>query len=154
MAGKWLGMLTQITPPVARVAVLFDPATTPYAGLMLRASEEAARSIALAVRAAPVNSDSEIETIMAGIAHEERSGVLVFGSAFTVAHRDAIVASANKHRVPAVYGTTLFAPRGGLMAYGTDIIDLFRRAVNYVDRILKGDKPGTCRSSSQQSLTS
>jgi putative ABC transport system substrate-binding protein len=142
MASKWLAMLTQITPPVSRVAVLFHPATTPYAGLVLQASEEAGRSIALPVRAAPVNSDSEIETVMAGIAREERSGVIVVGSAFTVAHNDAIVAVAARHRVPAVYAQPIFVKSGGLMAYGADFIDTFRRAADYVDRILKGDKPG------------
>ena len=113
MAGKWLGMLTQITPPVARVAVLFDPATTLYADLMLRSCEEAAKSLALAVRSVPVNDDTEIETAMAGVAREERSGVLVLPSVFTFTHRDAIVAIAARHRVPAVYGITLFAASGG-----------------------------------------
>jgi putative ABC transport system substrate-binding protein len=142
MAGKWLGMLTQITPPVARVAVLFDPATTTSADLMLPACEEAARSLALAVRTVPVNSESEIETAMAGVAREERGGVLVLPSAFTLAHRDAIVGIAAQHRVPAVYGISLFATSGGLMAYSTDITDLLRRAADYVDRILRGVKPG------------
>jgi putative ABC transport system substrate-binding protein len=142
MAGKWLGMLTQITPPVARVAVLFDPAPTLYADLMLRSCEEAARSLALAVRAERVNNDSEIETAMAGVAREERGGVLVLPSAFTLAHRDAIVGIAAQHRVPAVYGISLFATSGGLMAYSTDITDLLLRAADYVDRILKGAKPG------------
>jgi putative ABC transport system substrate-binding protein len=142
MAGKWLGMLTQITPPVARVAVLFDPATPLYADLMLRSCEEAARSLALAVRAERVNNDSEIETAMAGVAREERGGVLVLPSAFTLAHRDAIVGIAAQHRVPAVYGISLFATSGGLMAYSTDITDLLLRAADYVDRILKGAKPG------------
>jgi putative tryptophan/tyrosine transport system substrate-binding protein len=142
MAGKWLEMMTQITPPVTRVAVLFDPATTPYAGLMLQACEDAIKSIALAVRAAPVNNDSEVEIMMAGIAHEERGGVLVFGSAFTVSHHDTIVATANKYRVPAVYGNALFARSGGLMAYGSDLVDQYRRAADDVDHILKGNKPG------------
>ena len=142
MAGKSLGMLTQITPPVARVAVLFDPANTLYADLMLRSCEEAARSLALAVRAERVNNDSEIETAMAGVAREERGGVLVLPSAFTLAHRDAIVGIAAQHRVPAVYGISLFATSGGLMAYSTDITDLLRRAADYVDRILTGAKPG------------
>lgn len=142
MAGKWLEMLTQITPPVARVAVLFDPPTTPYAGLMLRASEEAAQSMALAVRPTPVNDESEIEAVMERLAHEERSGVLVFGSAFTVAHRVGIVASAARHRVPAVYGNPLFTASGGLMAYGSDQADQFRRAGEYVDHLLKGDRVG------------
>ena len=142
MAGKWLEMLTQITPPVPRVAVLFDPATTRYADLVLRSCEEAAKSLALAVRSVRVNDDTEIETAMAGVAREERGGVLVLPSVFTFTHRDAIVAIAARHRVPAVYGITLFAASGGLMAYSTDITDLLRRAADYVDRILNGAKPG------------
>ncbi len=142
MAGKWLEMLTQIAPPVARVAVLFDPETTLYAGLVLRSCEEAAKSLALAVRSVPVNDDFEIETAMAGVAREERGGVLVLPSAFTVVHRDTIVAIAARQRVPAVYGISLFAASGGLIAYSTDITDLLRRAADYVDRILKGAKPG------------
>jgi putative ABC transport system substrate-binding protein len=88
MAGKWLEMLTQITPPVVRVSVLFDPATAPYAGLMLREIEQAASSLALVTRAAPCHDDAEVEAMMAELAHEERSGLLVLGSVFTVSHRD------------------------------------------------------------------
>ena len=103
MAGKWLGILTQITPPVARVAVLYNPATTPYADLLLRDLEAASSSIAVAVRAAPVNDDAEIEAMMAGLAREERGGVLVIPCAFTIVHRDTIIALAARHRLPAVY---------------------------------------------------
>ena len=141
MAGKWLGMLTQITPPVARMAVLFNPATAPYAGLMLRAIEDAASSLAIVVRAAPCRDDAEIAAVMTNLAREERSGLLVMPDAFTLVHRDAIVALASRHRVPAVYPYRLFAGVGGLMSYGVDQDDLFRRAAGYIDRILKGDKP-------------
>jgi putative ABC transport system substrate-binding protein len=139
MAGKWLEMLTQIT--VGRVAVLFNPASTPYAGLMLHAIEETAPSFAVAVRAAPVNSDSEVEAMMAGLAQEEHGGVLVLPSVFTVTHRAAIIALAAHHRLPAVYSYSFFAAYGGLMSYGVDLADLYRRAADYVDRILKGIKP-------------
>jgi putative ABC transport system substrate-binding protein len=153
MAGKWLEMLTQITPPVARVAMLFNPATTPYANLMLRAMEEAAPSSAVAVRAAPVNSDSEVDAMMAALAREERGGVLVLTSIFTVTHRDAIIALAARHRLPAVYAFPFFAEAGGLMSYGVDVADVHRRAADYVNRILKGEKPGTCRFKCRSSST-
>jgi putative ABC transport system substrate-binding protein len=110
--------------------------------LVLRSCEQAAKSLALAVRAVRVNDDAEIETAMAEVAREERGGVLVLPSACTVVHRDAIVAIAVRHRVPAAYGISLFAASGGLMAYSTDIADLLRRAADYVDRILMGAKPG------------
>jgi putative tryptophan/tyrosine transport system substrate-binding protein len=142
MAGKWLGMLTQITPPVARAAVLFNPATAIYAGLMLRAIEETAPSLAMTVRAAPVHDDAKIEAMMAGLSREERGGVLVLPGTFATAHRDAIVALAARHRLPAVYPDRFFAAAGGLMSYGTDNDDLFRRVAAYVDRLLKGAKPG------------
>jgi putative tryptophan/tyrosine transport system substrate-binding protein len=142
MAGKWLSMLTQIAPPVARAAVLYNPTTTPYAGLMLRAFEAAAPSLALAVRAAPVHDDAEIETAMTGIAREERAGLVVPPSVFATVHRDVVVALAARHRLPAVYPWPFFVAAGGLMSYGTDQSDLFQRAASYVDRILKGEKPG------------
>jgi putative tryptophan/tyrosine transport system substrate-binding protein len=142
MAGKWLEMLTQITPPVERVAVLFNPATTPYADLIIRTIEDAAPSFAVAVRAAPVDSESDIEAMMAGLAREERGGVLVLPTVFTVSHRDAIIALAARHRLPAVYSFRFFAADGGLMSYGSDLADLHRRSAAYVDRILKGNRPG------------
>ena len=141
MAGTWLGMLTQITPPVVHAAVLFNPATAPYAGLYLRAIEDAARSLTVAARAAPVSDDSEVAAMMAGLAREERGGLLVVPSPFTLVHRDAIVALAARHRLPAVYPYRLFAAAGGLMSYGVDFTDAFRRSATYVDRILKGEKP-------------
>jgi putative tryptophan/tyrosine transport system substrate-binding protein len=141
MAGKWLGMLTQIVPRVARAAVLYNPATAPYAGLYLRGIEEAALSLAVAVQAAPVSDDAGVAVMMAALAHEERGGVLVVPSAFTLVHRDAIVILAARNRLPAVYPYRLFAAVGGLMSYGFDQDDQFRRAAAYVDRILKGEKP-------------
>ena len=142
MAGKWLEMLTQITPPVTRVAMLFNPTTTPYANLMLRAMEEAAPSFAVTVQAAPVNSDSEVDAVMAALAREGHGGVLVLTSIFTATNRDAIIALTARHRLPAVYAFPFFAEAGGLMSYGVDIADVHRRAADYVNRILKGDKPG------------
>jgi putative ABC transport system substrate-binding protein len=142
MYGKWVGMLTQITPPIAHVAALYNPKTAPFAGLMLRAIEDAALSRALSVRAAPVNDDAEVETMMAGLAREERGGLLVTGSAFTANHRRSIVALAAKYRLPAVYPYRYFIDAGGMMSYGIDQADLFRRAAAYVDRILKGERPG------------
>src|ERR1019366_8182210 len=141
MAGKWLGMLTQITPPVAHVTVLYNPATAPYAGLLLRAIEAAASSIAVAVRVAPVNDDAEIEAMMAGLAREGRGGVLVMPSAFTIVHRDTIVALAARHRLPAVYAYRFYTAAGGLMSYSVDLNDQFRRSADYCDRILKHAEP-------------
>jgi putative ABC transport system substrate-binding protein len=141
MAGKWLGMLTQITPPVTRVAVLYNPATAPYAGMMLRVIKDAAPTFAVSVRAVPVRDVAEIEAMMTGLAREERGGVLVLPDSFAAAHRDAIIALAARYRLPAVYSYSYFAASGGLMSYAIEPNDLFRRAGAYVDRILKGAKP-------------
>ena len=138
---KWLGMLTQLTPPVANVAALYNPATTPYAPLLLHAIEEVAPALAVAVRAAAVKDDAEIDAMMAGLAREERSGLLVLPDIFNNAHRDAIVALAARYRLPAVYPFHWFVTAGGLMSYGIEIPELFRRSTTYVDRILKGAVP-------------
>src|SRR5262249_58909397 len=116
MAGKWLRMLTQITPPVSRVAVLYNPATAPFAGLLLRAIEEAAPSLKVTVRAAPVNDDAEIEALMVGLAREDRGGLLVLPNLFTTVHRDTIVALATRNRLPAVYAFRYFTAIGGLLS--------------------------------------
>jgi putative ABC transport system substrate-binding protein len=141
MASKWLGMLAQITPPVAQVAVLFNPATAPFAGLMLRAIEEAAPSFAVVVRATPCRDDAEIEAMMTELAGEKRGGLLVLPDIFTVVHRAAIVASAARTHLPAIYWNRLFVANGGLMSYGIDINDLHLRSAVYIDLILKGAKP-------------
>jgi putative ABC transport system substrate-binding protein len=141
MVSKWLGMLTQLTPPVANVAALYNPATTPYAPLLLHAIEQVAPSLAVAVRAAPVKDDAEIEATMVGLAREDRGGLLVLPDIFNNQHRDAIVALAARHHLPAVYPFRFFTVAGGLMSYGIDIIDVFRRSGAYVDRILKGSAP-------------
>jgi putative tryptophan/tyrosine transport system substrate-binding protein len=133
-------MLTQITPPVARVAVLYNPVVFP-GKWMLQSIEEAARSLAVAVRAVPVNDDAELEAMMAGLTREEHGGVLVLPDPFTGGHR-AIVALAARHRLPAVYPFRFFIASGGLMSYGPDVEDIYRRSADYVDRILKGAKPG------------
>src|SRR6516225_5792588 len=141
MAGKWLRMLTQIIPPVARVAVLFNPTTAPFAGLMLRVIEESTASLAVAVGAAPCHDDAEIETMMTGLAREEGAGLLVLPENFVIVHRDAIITLAARYRLPAVYPYRFFTRSGGLMSYSIDQNALFRRAASYVDRILKGAKP-------------
>ena len=141
MADKWLELLTQITPPVAHIAVLYNPATAGVASLSLRALEQAAPAAAVAVRAAPCHDDAEIDATITALAQEQRGGVLVLGDAFTTLHRDAIVALAARHSLPAVYPFRTFVAAGGLMSYGIDQADAYRRSAAYVDRILKGAKP-------------
>jgi len=141
MANKWLSMLAQISPPTARTTALFNPATAPFASLMLRAIEEAAPSFALAVRTAPCRDGAEIEAAMTELARNERGGLLVLPDAFTFEKRAVIVESAARNRLPAIYWHRSFVADGGLMSYGVDNTDAFRRAAGYVGRILSGEKP-------------
>jgi putative ABC transport system substrate-binding protein len=141
MASKWLEMLAQVTPPVARVAVMYNPETAPYAGLMMRAIEDAAPSFAIAVQSAPCHDVAEIQSTIAQLARGERGGLLVLTDFFTVVHREAILASAAQHRLPTVYFARSFTVAGGLMSYGIDYADLFLRSAAYIDRILKGASP-------------
>jgi putative ABC transport system substrate-binding protein len=141
MAGKWLGMLAQVSPPVARVAVLYNPATAPFAGLMMQAINEAAPSFGIAVQTAPCRDAPEIESVVAELARQERGGLLILTDIFTIVHRDTILAAAAKHRLPTVYFARSFTVAGGLMSYGIDYADLFLRSADYIDRILKGANP-------------
>jgi putative ABC transport system substrate-binding protein len=141
MAGKWLEMLTQVAPPVVRVAVLYNPVTAPYAGLMMRAIEDAAPSFAITAQGAPCRDAAEIQAVIAGLAQGERGGLLVLTDIFAIVHRDTILAAAALHRLPTVYFAHSFTTAGGLMSYGIDYAELFVRSAAYVDRILKGESP-------------
>jgi putative ABC transport system substrate-binding protein len=104
--------------------------------------ETAARSLKLAPTIAPVHSDAEIETAIIALGHESGRGLVVTTDAFTLAHRASIISAAARNNVPTVYTLSVFARDGGLLSYGVDQVDTFRRAATYVDRILRGAKPG------------
>lgn len=142
MAGKWVQMLTQINPPAKRIAVLFNPTTTPYIELYRQGIEDAAAALKTEAHLAPCLDDAEIEATMAELARGGHGGALVLPEPFTVTHRTAIIAAAARNRVPAAYPFRYYAADGGLMAYGVDDIAPFGRIGEYVDRILKGAKPG------------
>jgi putative tryptophan/tyrosine transport system substrate-binding protein len=142
MGGKWVEMLAQIVPPVASAAVIYNPATAPFAGLMLHAIKKAAPTLGVAVRTAPAKDESDLETTMAALAGEGRGGLIVLPDFFTFVHRQAIVGLAARHRLPAIYWNRSFVVDGGFMSYGIDNDDLFRRAADYVDRILRGARAG------------
>jgi putative tryptophan/tyrosine transport system substrate-binding protein len=141
MAGKWLELLKEIAPSVARVALLFNPATTPYAEYYLGPLKAAAASFAVEAIAAPVRDAPGLESVVAAHAREPNSGLLVMPDSFMNVHSADIVSLAARHRLPAVYPFHFFAEGGGLLSYGNDLFDNFRRAADYVDRILKGEKP-------------
>ena len=138
---KQLQMLTEITPPATTVAVLYNPESAPYADRMVRAMEDVAKSLGVALREAPCHDDGEIEAMMSSLARDEHGGLLALGDVFNAVHRQAIVALALKYRIPAVVSSRQSTKLGGLMSYIIDIPDLFRRSADYVDRILKGAKP-------------
>jgi putative ABC transport system substrate-binding protein len=141
LGGKWLEILKEIAPQLARVALVFNPDTVPYAGFV-HSAETAASSLAVHAVPAPVRSPSEIEVVIKAFAQEPSGGLILFPDVSTAAHRKRIIELAAEYRLPAVYGLLFFATDGGLVAYGPDSIEPFRRAATYVDRILKGANPG------------
>ncbi len=141
MAGKWLELLKEIAPRVTRAAILFNPATAPYADYYLNPFKAAAASFTVEAVAAPVRDRSELESVFAAQAREPNGGLIVMPDSFTDAHRVEITSLAARYRLPAVYAFRLFAKLGGLLSYGNDLTDNYRRAATYADRILKGAKP-------------
>ena len=139
MVGKWMELIKEIAPRVVRVAAIFNPDT--HTGQYWRTLETVAPSLAIEVTAAPAHDAAEIERAIDALVREPNSGLLVLPDTFTVVHREFIVHSAAQHRVPAVYPYRFFVTGGGLVSYGIDIVDLYRRGGAYVDRILKGEKP-------------
>src|SRR6476619_3438911 len=141
IAGKWLELLKEIAPRVARVAFLFNPVTAPHFEYYLNPFKAAAASLAVEAIAAPVRDRSELESVIAAQAREPNGGLIVMADAFMVTHRAEITLLAARYRLPAVYSTRSFTELGGLLSYGSDLVDNFRRAATYADRILKGAKP-------------
>jgi putative tryptophan/tyrosine transport system substrate-binding protein len=143
MGGKWLELLTEIAPGVKRVAIMFNPDTAPGRGsFYLPSIEAAARSFKVAPITTHVHSDAEIGAVITSLGREPGGGLLLMpDGAFGVGHRAQIILSAARNNVPAVYSGTPFVKDGGLLSYGADLPDQFRRAAPYVDRILRDAKP-------------
>ncbi len=143
MAGKWLQALKQMAPRVTQVTVVFNPETAASGGeIFLRPLEEAASPFGFQVRPARVRSAAEIAGLGDPSASGGTTGLLVVPDIFTTNHRDEIIALAARQRLPALYPFRFFVASGGLMSYGIDTLDVFRRAASYVDRILKGAHVG------------
>jgi putative ABC transport system substrate-binding protein len=140
MGGKWLELLSEIAPGLTRVAIMFNPGTSPVSTYM-PSLRSAARSLRVEPTIAPVHSDVEIETAIIALGREPGGGLIIIPSIFAVVHRVPIILAAARHNVPAVYSQSDFARDGGLLSYAPDQVDLFRRATSYVDRILRGAKP-------------
>jgi putative ABC transport system substrate-binding protein len=142
MGSKWLQLLKDIAPSIARVAFIFNPKTAHFAASVLSSIEAAAPSFTVKVTTAPVHDASEIERVITVAGREPNGGLIVNPDAFTLSHRELIIALAAQHRLPAVYSLLGFAKSGGLLYYGVDFVELFRQAAVYIDRTLKGAKPG------------
>jgi putative tryptophan/tyrosine transport system substrate-binding protein len=138
--GKWLAMLKEIAPQLARVALIANPKSTPY-DYFVRAAEKAASSLAVEVVPSPIENVADIERVIESLASLPNGGLVLFPDSTSIQHRDLVVGLAARHRLPAVYAFRFFVAAGGLMSYGTDIIAQYREAASYVDRILKGEKP-------------
>jgi putative tryptophan/tyrosine transport system substrate-binding protein len=143
MGGKWLELLSEIAPGLKRATIMFNPDTTRITGSELYASlEMAARSLKVEPIVAPVHSDEEIETAIITLGRVPGGGLVVMPDIFMTAHRASIIFAATQNKIPAIHWQSVFARDGGLLSYGADGVDLWRRAATYVDRILRGEKPG------------
>jgi putative ABC transport system substrate-binding protein len=141
LPGKWLELLSEIAPGLMRAAIMFNPDSGPYS-IAMPSFEAAARSLKVTPIIASVHSDAEIEAAIIALGREPGGGLLVLGGAFTFAHRASIISAAARNNEPAVYNQSALARDGGLLSYGPDPVDQWRRAATYVDRILRGERPG------------
>jgi putative ABC transport system substrate-binding protein len=142
IGGKWMELLKEIAPRTVRVALLSNPATAAPAKFYMPSIQATASSFAVQVSATPVHAKDEIEGVIAGQSRSPGGGLIVMPDPFTVENHELIIALATRYRVPAIYNEPGHAESGGLIAYGTDFTELFRQAAGYIDRILKGVKPG------------
>jgi putative ABC transport system substrate-binding protein len=144
LGGKWLELLSEIAPGLKRARIMFNPDTT-TAGrslIFMPSLETAARSLKVALIIAPVHIDVEIETAITSVGREPGGGLVVMPDVFMIVHRAPIISAMARNNVPAVYSQSEFARDGGLLSYGVDRVYNWRRAASYVDRILRGAKPG------------
>jgi putative ABC transport system substrate-binding protein len=145
LGGKWLELLSEIAPGLERAAIMFNPDTAP-ASVYMPSLEKAAQSLKVLLIPAPIHSDAEIETAIIALGREPGGGFVVTPDLFVGLRRAPIISAAARNNVPAIHGASVFVRDGGLLsygpAYGPDLVDNWRPAASYVDRILRGEKPG------------
>jgi putative ABC transport system substrate-binding protein len=141
LGGKWLELLSEIAPGLKQAAIMFNPDVAFNVSTYMPSLEAAARSLKVEPIIAHVRSDIEIETAIIALGREPGGGLVVMPDAFMTAHRAPIILAAARNNVPAVHSESPFARDGGLLSYGVDRVDQWRRAASYVDRILRGAKP-------------
>ena len=144
IAGKWLDLLKQVAPGLARVAVMFNPDTAPQSKFFMPPIETAAQTLGVRATANPIRATADIEAAMMSFARELNSGLILPPDAFTRLRQQLIIEMADRHRVPVISSDPEFPRIGGLMCYSTTVntLDQYRQAAGYIDRILKGAKPG------------
>src|SRR4029079_19650051 len=142
MGGKWLELLKEIAPRIRRAAIMFNPDTAPGGGsYFLESFEAAARSLSIGSITAAVPSDADIESAIIALGREPGGGLVISSDGFLFSHRASIISATNRHNVPAIFNTPVFPKDGGLLSYGANTLDVFRRAAPYIDRVLRGAKP-------------
>ena len=141
LASKWLQLLKEIAPRIAKVAFLFNPTTAPYFDYYMAPFKTAAPSFGIEAIVAPVRDRAEFAPIIAALAHDSNGGLIVMPDVFMTIHRKEIITLAAHYHIPAVYPLPLFTAQGGLLSYGSDTRDQYRRAAVYANRILKGEEP-------------
>jgi putative tryptophan/tyrosine transport system substrate-binding protein len=142
MLGKWLEVLKEIAPSVKRITLVFNPQTAPYYPAFLRDFGEAAATLAAELSATPVRDEAEIEAAVSASAREPDGGLIAAPEPFINSHRALIVGLAERYRLPVIYGFQYFVKEGGLISYGPDSLDIVRRSASYIDRVLRGERPG------------
>jgi putative ABC transport system substrate-binding protein len=142
IGGKWLDVLKTLSPETDRVALMFNPPTAPFSGLFFGAMEAAAQRMGIHPFNQPIQDIPDAERVLARLAGESRTGLIVLLDSFTLRNRDALIAIINKYRLPVIFADRYFAESGGLISYGVDRVDQFRQAATYINRIFKGASPG------------
>ena len=141
VVGKWLQVLKEIAPRVNRVAFLFNPAAAPYAQYYLTIFNAAAPSLGMEAIEAPINNPSEIEPVIAEQARDQNAGLFLMPDTFLLVHRTEVASLAARYALPTICPYSDYTKVGGLVSYGYDLLDNYRRAAIYADRILRGTKP-------------
>lgn len=142
MGGQWIDLLKQVAPNVARVLLIFNPETSPQSKVFLQSIETAASAFGVQIAPIAVQDAADIETAIEGFARQPDGGLIIPSDTFTQMRRGLIVELASRYRLPAIYTSPDFVRNGGLIYYGFDFVEQFQQAAVYIDRILKGAKPG------------
>jgi putative ABC transport system substrate-binding protein len=143
VAGKWVELLKEIAPTIRRIAVMFNPASTAVSTQFGQATTTAARRLGLEVIEARTNTPAEIDTVLAAIGKGTPTAVIILPDTFLSFHHKLVIDAAARHRLPAIYPFRYYPTAGGLMCYGPDLVDQFRRSGEYIGRIFHGEKPGS-----------